>query len=143
MVPILINEGKAHRYHALGTVELLGEDTQVLLNLFDSTPYILPIFLTSMERHPLGSQAFIPLQAHPFIVVVAAKDNDPVNGFMPQHLHAFINNGAQGVNYHRGVWHHSLLALASPARFLVVDRGGEGDNCDVMPINGDVLLALN
>ncbi len=45
-------------------------------------------------------------------------------------------NGRQGVNYRRGVWHHSLIALNAPARFIVIDRGGPGDNCDVLPIGG-------
>jgi len=140
--PMPINGGMTHRYHALGRVELLGDDAHGLLNLFDSTPYTLPMPLTEMERHPLGSQAFIPLQPHPFIVIVAAKGQAPAQGLPAQSLHAFITDGSQGVNYHSGVWHHSLIALSTPARFLVVDRGGQGNNCDVVPINGQVMLAL-
>ena len=94
-----------------------------------------------MERHPLGSQAFMPLDAQPFIVVVAPLGEQVA----PGDLRAFITNGRQGVNYRRGVWHHSLIALNAPARFIVVDRGGPGDNCDVVPI-GDaegVVLELD
>jgi len=138
--PIVINDGMTRRYHALGRLELLGQNAHGLLNLFDSTPYALPMPLTSMERHPLGSQAFVPLQAQPFIVVVAARGDVPAAGLPSQQLHAFITDGSQGVNYHHGVWHHSLIALSEPARFLVVDRGGAGHNCDVVPIAGPVVL---
>jgi len=140
--PMLINDGMTRRYHALAHIELLGHDAHGLLNLFDSTPYAFPLPLTSMERHPLGSQAFVPLQAQPFIVVVAAKGDVPASGLPADALHAFITEGSQGVNYHHGVWHHSLIALSEPARFLVVDRGGAGNNCDVVPIAGPVVLSM-
>lgn len=75
-----------------------------------------------LERHPLGSQAFVPLGGARFIVVVAASPQA-----MPQ---AFLAAPGQGVNYRRGVWHHPLIALQQDSAFLVVDRGGEGANCD-------------
>ncbi len=140
--PMLINNGMTERYHALATVDTGDTAGGVaLINLFHAMPYELPLLLKEMERHPLGSQAFVPLEDAPFIVVVA-RAGDSVT---PCALHAFVTNGRQGVNYHRGVWHHSLIALHAPSRFLVVDRGGVGDNCDVVPI-GDgsgVLLDLN
>jgi len=141
--PMLINGGVTKRYHALARVELAGEGAQAILNLFDSQPYTLPMRLDSVERHPLGSQAFVPLQAQPFVVVVAHPVAEPPHAMPPENLRAFITNGQQGVNYHRGVWHHSLIALTAPVRFLVVDRGGPGANCDVVPIAGDVVLALD
>jgi len=145
--PMLINGGVTKRYHALARVELAGEGGQAILNLFDSQPYTLPMRLDSVERHPLGSQAFVPLQAQPFVVVVAHPvahpAAEPPPAMPPENLRAFITNGQQGVNYHRGVWHHSLIALSAPARFLVVDRGGPGANCDVVPIAADVVLALD
>ena len=138
--PIPINNGMTERYHALARVDTGGSDGHALINLFHALPYALPLRLTEMERHPRGSQAFVPLQAQPFIVVVA-----PVGeSVAPGDLRAFVTDGRQGVNYRRGVWHHSLIALHAPARFLVVDRGGPGHNCDIVPI-GDgsgVLLAL-
>ncbi|GAB2463506.1 ureidoglycolate lyase [Comamonas humi] len=138
--PIPINNGMTERYHALARVDTGGAEGHALINLFHALPYALPLLLKEMERHPLGSQAFVPLEAQPFIVVVA-----PVGESVePGDLRAFITDGRQGVNYRRGVWHHSLIALEAPARFLVVDRGGPGDNCDVLPI-GDgsgVLLEL-
>ena len=76
-----------------------------------------------MERHPLGSQAFLPLSRRPFLVVVA-----PDEGGVPGQPVAFVTAPGQGVNYARNVWHHPLIALGETADFVVVDRGGPGDN---------------
>ncbi|EED66314.1 ureidoglycolate lyase [Comamonas testosteroni] len=138
--PIQINHGMTERYHALAQVDTGGAEGHALINLFHALPYELPLRLEEMERHPLGSQAFVPLQETPFIVVVAAAGES----VQPCDLQAFVTNGRQGVNYHRGIWHHSLIALQASARFIVVDRGGPGHNCDVVAI-GDgcgVLLEL-
>ncbi len=137
--PLLINDGMTERYHALAHVQTSGPEDQALINLFHAKPYQLPMQLFSMERHPLGSQAFVPLDARPFIVVVAPAGDHLVE----QELRAFITDGRQGVNYHRGVWHHSLIAPDTPARFLVVDRGGPGNNCDVLPIGGSSGVLLD
>lgn len=131
--PLSINQGMTERYHALACVDTGGPEGQALINLFHALPYHLPLRLDSMERHPLGSQAFMPLDARPFVVVVAPA-GDSVE---PGDLRAFVTDGRQGVNYRRGVWHHSLIALDAPARFLVVDRGGPGNNCDVQAIGGE------
>jgi ureidoglycolate lyase len=78
-----------------------------------------------LERHLLGSQAFVPLNDKPYLVVVA-----PAGELDAQRIRAFVTSGWQGVNYAKGVWHHPLLALDRVSDFLVVDRGGEGRNCD-------------
>ena len=84
--------------------------------------------MVMLESHPLGSQAFVPLDpALAFVVVVAA---DPAAE--PQ---AFLARRGQGVNYHRGTWHHPLIALERVGDFLVVDRGGEGHNCDEVALD--------
>jgi len=141
-MPVMINDGMTERYHALAQVELQGNDAHALLNLFVARQaYRLPMVLSSVERHPLGSQAFVPLQTEPFIVVVARADAKVTADGMPaEQLQAFVTNGKQGVNYHAGVWHHSLISFQEQARFLVVDRGGPGNNCDVLPIVGETLL---
>jgi ureidoglycolate lyase len=79
-----------------------------------------------MERHPLASQAFMPLQKKQFVVVVAPA----IDVVRPSDLSAFITNGSQGVNYARGVWHFPLLVLGEEQDFLVIDRGGEADNLE-------------
>lgn len=78
-----------------------------------------------VERHPLGSQAFIPMGRFPFLVIIAEDD-----GGKPKPPRAFITVDGQGVNYARNVWHHPLLALDHESRFLVVDRQGPGNNLE-------------
>ncbi len=79
-----------------------------------------------LERHPKGSQAFIPLSGNPYLVVVAPIGDEPD----PNTIRAFYAKGSQGINYHKGVWHHPVLALEEKDQFLIVDRDGEGPNCD-------------
>ncbi len=76
-----------------------------------------------LERHPLGSQAFMPLEGRPYLVVVARRGDG-----RPGEPVAFMASGAQGVSYARGTWHHPLVALGERSDFLVVDRGGSGVN---------------
>jgi ureidoglycolate lyase len=78
-----------------------------------------------MERHPLSSQAFIPLSATPFLIVVA-----PPGTLGIESIRAFRSNGRQGINYRTGTWHHPLLALERTSEFLIVDRGDQGGNYD-------------
>jgi ureidoglycolate lyase len=121
-----INQGHAQRYHDLAGVDVAEDGGRALINIFRAMPWPRPIRIRSMERHPLSSQAFVPLTSVPFLVVVAA----PADQLRPDDLRAFITNGRQGVNYHRGVWHHPLLAILETCDFLVVDRGGAGTNCE-------------
>ena len=120
-----INNGSTIRYHDLAKVETLGENASTLVNIFRGDEKKFPLEIDMMERHPFGSQAFIPLQGRPFLVVVS-KDLDGVPG-TPQ---AFLAQGKQGVNYAANIWHHPLLALKPDSDFLVVDRGGDGDNLE-------------
>ena len=120
-----INNGSTIRYHDLAKVETLGENASTLINVFRGDEKKFPLGIDMMERHPFGSQAFVPLQGRPFLVVVS-KDLDGVPG-TPQ---AFFAHGNQGVNYAANIWHHPLLALEPDSDFLVVDRGGDGDNLE-------------
>ena len=79
-----------------------------------------------MERHALGSQAFVPLTGSRLLLVVSA----PNVGSEPGDLAAFVSDGRQGVNYHRGTWHHPLVALDAGAEFLVIERTGPGVNLE-------------
>ncbi len=90
------------------------------------TPTALPYRFDMIERHPRGSQAFIPLAPFPFVVVVA----EPGEEVEASDLHAFVTNGRQGINYLRGTWHMPLIALEAGQEFLVIDRLGSGDNCE-------------
>ncbi|MCA7086613.1 ureidoglycolate lyase [Cupriavidus sp. DB3] len=136
---IAINRGMCHRFHDLAEVDVSSDDGRPLINLFESQPYALPLVLTSFERHPLGSQAFIPLGDARFLVVVAP----PGDTVEPHAVRAFVTNGRQGVNYRKGVWHHSLIVTEGVARFIVVDRGGPGNNCDELELPGGATLRLD
>jgi ureidoglycolate lyase len=120
---ININQGTTQRFHNLAEVQL-GTGGHGLINIFRGQPRPRPIEIKMMEHHPLGSQAFVPLQPAPYLVVVAKPGAAPA----VENLVAFRAEAHQGVNYHAGVWHHPLLVLQENHDFLVVDRGGPGDN---------------
>lgn len=117
-----INEGRCTRFHDLATVDCASQEGRAGISLFRADPQGLPITLAMLERHPLGSQTFVPLSRTPYLVVVSESPDT-----MPQ---AFLVCGGQGVSYRRGTWHHPLLALDVVSDFLVVDRIGSGDNCE-------------
>jgi ureidoglycolate lyase len=120
---LAINYGATTRFHDLADVEV-GADGRAIVSLFRSKP-LDPVVLKVFERHPLGSQAFMPLQGRPYLVAVA-----PRGDFDPAAVRVFRAAPRQGVNYARGVWHHYLLALEGESDFLVVDRDGPGENLD-------------
>lgn len=121
----LINNGNCRRFHDLARVEATGGNARVLISLFRAKPYPAPVTVGMVERHPLGSQAFIPLSPAPFLVVVC-PDQDGAPG-TPR---AFLTKPGQGVNYARGTWHGVLTPLGMEQDFAVVDRGGDGDNLE-------------
>lgn len=120
-----INTGSTERYHDLAQLET-GPDGRLIVSIFRGQPRALPFTVSMMERHPLGSQAFMPLSNRPYLVVVAPPGAAP----SAQDLRCFLASGQQGVNYATGTWHHPLLALDMESDFLVIDRSGAGPNCD-------------
>jgi ureidoglycolate lyase len=133
-----INYGHTERFHNLAALDLAQDGGVPLVSIFRTKPMERPIRIRVMERHPLSSQAFYPLSGRPYLVVVAGRgDFDAAN------LRAFIAAGDQGVNYHRGVWHHYSLSLGATSDFLVIDRGGPEANCDEVFIEDqDIRIAL-
>ncbi|AJY49645.1 MULTISPECIES: ureidoglycolate lyase [Halomonadaceae] len=131
-----INAGRTQRHHDLAKVETLGENAHTLINIFVSQPVTLPLELTFLERHPQGSQAFMPLHQERFIIVVAP----PGEHINPDEVRAFVTDGRQGVNYRAGTWHAIQSVLEREGEFLVVDRGGDGNNCDEFPLAITVML---
>jgi len=96
----------------------------------------LPHRLDMVERHPLGSQAFVPLGPSRMIVVVAP----PEESVEASDLCAFVTNGRQGINYHRGTWHMPLIAFESGQEFLIIDRAADQPNCDMHSLDEAVML---
>ena len=121
----VINEGNAQRFHDLAALSLNNIGGKAGISIFRSRPLPEPLTLKTMERHPLSSQAFVPLSEQPFLVAVA-----PAGDLNPNAISAFFVNPSQGVNYHPGTWHHYCLALKEVSDFLVVDRIAEDENCD-------------
>ena len=119
----IINQGLCGRHHDLALIDV--SDGRTGISLFDAVPRSLPYTLDMMERHPLGSQAFLPMSLQPFLVIVA-----PDAGGRPGTPVAFLTGPGQGVNYHRGTWHGVLTPLHAPGLFAVVDRIGEGSNLE-------------
>ena len=116
----LINEGLCGRYHDRAALDF--SDGRAGLSIFAAERRALPYTLSLIERHPDGSQAFVPLSDEPFLVIVA-----PSPEATPR---AFLTNGAQAINFHRGTWHGVLTPLAGNGLFAVVDRIGDGANLE-------------
>lgn len=121
-----INNATTERFHDLSTAIATGEDARVIFSMARAAPFSLPLQLTMMERHPYGSQAFVPVRPCSFVVVVAGDE-----GGKPGTPMAFLTRPGQGINYFAGTWHGALTALDESMDFLIVDREGDGENCDV------------
>lgn len=122
---ITINRGKCVRHHALATADVTGEGGNVIVSIFTGQPYALPHTLDMVERHPLGSQAFYPLGSSEWLVIVCHDTEDT-----PVEPKAFLASPDQGINIKRNQWHGVLTPLRKQSDFLVVDRGGPGDNLE-------------
>ncbi|WP_103332446.1 ureidoglycolate lyase [Pseudotabrizicola formosa] len=117
----LINAGLCQRHHDRATLDF-GPDGRAGISIFQAAPRTLPYTFDLIERHPDGSQAFLPMTAHPFLVIVAPGPDAPPL--------AFLTDGSQGINLHRGTWHGVLTPLHAPGLFAVVDRIGASPNLE-------------
>ncbi|MFZ9197956.1 MAG: ureidoglycolate lyase [Paracoccaceae bacterium] len=131
----LINNGMCGRYHDKAKLDF--SDGRAGISLFKANLRSLPMRLELVERHPDGSQAFLPLDSAPFVVVVAPDENGK-----PGQPLAFITAPGQGVNYHRGVWHGVLAPVSGSGLFAVVDRIGSGPNLEEHPFDDPPLLIM-
>ena len=120
----LINQGLCGRHHDLAALDF-GPDGRAGISLFDATPRSLPYHLELVERHPKGSQAFLPMTQNPFLVIVAPDEDGA-----PGRPLAFRTVPGQGINFHHNVWHGVLTPLFAPGLFAVVDRIGNSTNLE-------------
>lgn len=134
--PSIINGGRTQRYDDLAFIDLIGPDSRPRISIFLSRPVELPLKITALERHTLGSQAFVPMHGERFLIVVAPA-GDAID---PSSVRAFITDGQQGVNYRAGTWHAVHSVLEHQGEFLVVDRAGPGSNCDQADV--DLLVSF-
>jgi len=136
----LINRGTTRMYADLAKIDLDAQGGTPRVSMYRVAPYELPLTIGMLERHPLSSQLFVPLDAAAFLVVVAPGGVDVID---PSTVRAFVTSGHQGVNYRRGTWHHPVIALKHPTEFLVVDRAGAGRNCDEFHFGDGARIVVN
>jgi ureidoglycolate lyase len=121
----LINAGLCQRHHDRARLDFAPEidfANRAGISIFQAEPRALPYDFDLIERHPEGSQAFLPMSQHPFLVIVSEGPR--------ARPRAFLTNGAQGINLHRGIWHGVLTPLHAPGLFAVVDRIGTSANLE-------------
>ena len=129
--PEQINYGNTKKWADLARVDTADADGRTAISLFEGLATRMPLRIEALERHPLGTQAFIPLHGEPFLLIVAPAGDAPKH----DEVRAFVTNGQQGVSYHKGTWHHYLMAPVDGARFLIIDRVGPGENCDLCTLD--------
>lgn len=120
----IINQGLCGRWHDRARLDF-GPDGRPGLSIFNAQPRSLPYSLTLLERHPDGSQAFIPMTPAPFLVIVASDMNGT-----PTNIRAFLTTPGQGINLLRNTWHGVLTPLTEPGLFAVIDRIGGTANLE-------------
>lgn len=131
----LINAGLCGRYHDRARLDF-GPDGRAGISIFNAQPRSLPYELTLLERHPDGSQAFIPMTQNPFLVIVAPDD-----GGIPGPVRAFLTAPGQGINLRRNTWHGVLTPLHAPGQFAVIDRIGDSANLQEYTLATAVIIA--
>lgn len=134
--PAAMNAARFERFDDLCNIDIAKGGHVAISVARCRTPTALPLRVDKVERHPLGSQAFVPLQHYRMVIVVAP----PGESVEAADLRAFVTNGKQGFNYHRGTWHMPLIAFDTGQEFLVVDRGGKEPNCEEYSLDDVVML---
>ena len=133
--PIEINEGYAKRFDGIANLDTSKDNGETIISIFSALKRSFPMKIDMMEKHPLGSQAFIPMKQTTFLALVAPEGNKPdLNK-----IEAFIIPPEIGVNYNPGTWHFPLIATED-MNFLVVDRKGSGDNLVIENIEKEEVI---
>ena len=133
--PIEINEGYAKRFDGIANLNTSKDKGETTICIFSALKRSFPMKINMMEKHPLGSQAFIPMKQTTFLVLVAPEGNKPdLNK-----IEAFLIPPEIGVNYNPGTWHFPLIATED-MNFLVVDRKGSGDNLVIENIEKEEVI---
>ena len=130
----MINAGLCGRFHDRAKLDF-GPDGRAGISVFQAEPRSLPYTCDLLERHPEGSQAFIPMSQEPFLLIVADDDDGPIK---PQ---AFLTAPGQGINLHKGTWHGVLTPLAAPGIFAVIDRIGETPNLEEIHLSDPLIIS--
>ena len=121
--PLEINNGYAKRYDGIANLNTSSDNGETTISIVSALKRNFPMKIDMMEKHPLGSQAFIPLKETTFLAFVAPKGEKPDL----DKIESFIIPPGIGINYNPGIWHFPLISTED-MNFLVVDRKGSGDN---------------
>ncbi|HVS61956.1 MAG TPA: ureidoglycolate lyase [Thermoanaerobaculia bacterium] len=140
-----INDGTARRRDHVARVDVAEKGGGLRVSVARAAPRRLPLLVERLERHPLGSQAFVPMTGSRFLVVVApaARQGAGEGALRAAGVRAFVAGRGQGINYRRGVWHHPLSALDHETDFLVLDRDGPEENFEEIVLDRPVRVLVS
>ena len=133
--PLEINEGYAKRFDGIANLNTSKDNGETTICIFSALKRSFPMKIDMMEKHPLGSQAFVPMKETTFLVFVAPEGDKP----NLSKAEAFIVPPGIGVNYNPGTWHFPLISTED-MNFLVVDRKGSGDNLVIENLNKEEVV---
>tara|TARA_Y100000741_G_scaffold268313_1_gene208587 strand:+ start:714 stop:1211 length:498 start_codon:yes stop_codon:yes gene_type:complete len=136
--PININNGYAKRFNNLCKINTSLKKGNTIVSIFSAKKRKFPMRIDMMEKHPLGSQAFIPMDETKFLVFVAPKGKKP----NIKKIESFIVPKQTGVNYKPGTWHFPLISTKN-MNFLVIDRKGKGSNLIIHKFENEKISLKN
>jgi ureidoglycolate lyase len=135
ITPIDINAGYAKRYDDLANISTLKSDGKTIVSIFSALKRSFPMKIDMMEKHPLGSQAFMPMKETTFLCFVAPAGNEP----QINKIQSFVIPPKIGINYKPGIWHFPLISTED-TDFLVIDRKGSGENLIIYKFEKDEVI---
>ena len=133
--PLEINNGYAKRFDGIANLNTTKDNGEATISIFSALKRNFPMKIDMMEKHPLGSQAFIPMKETTFLVLVAPSSNK----LLIEKIQSFIVSPGIGINYKAGTWHFPLISTEN-MNFLVVDRKGPGENLIIENLNKHKLI---
>ena len=133
--PIEINNGYANRFDDIAKIDTSNNNGETTISIFSALKRSFPMKIDMMEKHPLGTQAFIPMKETTFLTLVAPEGKK----LEMDKIESFVVPKGKGVNYKTGIWHFPLISTED-MDFLVVDRKGPGENLNVENLDQEEIL---
>ena len=133
--PIDINAGYAKRFNDLANINISKNEGKTIVSIFAALKRAFPMNIKMMEKHPLGSQMFMPMKETTFLCLVAPEGNYPEI----KKIQSFIIPPKTGINYKPGIWHFPLISTED-TNFIVVDRKGSGENLIIYNFKNDKII---
>ena len=130
-----VNNGYAKRYDNIANLNTSKDNGKTTISIFSALKRQFPMKIDMMEKHPLGSQAFIPMKETTFLSLVAPQGDKPELN----QIESFIVPPGIGINYNPGIWHFPLISTED-MNFLVVDRKGLGNNLVIEDLKKEKII---